>query len=132
MSGRVAGKAVIITGAGSGMGRAFALALADEGATVGVLDVNEAASEGVCKEIAAQSGSGVALTADVSKRDQVVAAFDAFVDQAGRLDVLFNNAGFNRPMHLLDVTEENWHSIMDVNALGTLIGIQEAARHMIP
>ena len=68
----------------------------------------------------------------MSKRDQVVAAFDAFVEQAGRLDVLFNNAGFNKPMHLLDVTEENWHSIMDVNALGTLIGIQEGARRMIP
>ena len=51
---------------------------------------------------------------------------------SGQLDVLFNNAGFNRPMHLLDVTEENWHSIMDVNALGTLIGIQEGARRMIP
>ena len=46
--------------------------------------------------------------------------------------MLFNNAGFNRPMHLLDVTEENWHSIMDVNALGTLIGIQEGAKRMIP
>ena len=62
----------------------------------------------------------------------MIAAFDTFLDQAGRLDVLFNNAGFNKPMHLLDVTEENWHSIMDVNALGTLIGIQEGARRMIP
>jgi meso-butanediol dehydrogenase/(S,S)-butanediol dehydrogenase/diacetyl reductase len=94
--------------------------------------VNRAATQVVCEDIAAKSGSGIALTADVSRRDQVVAAFDAFVDQAGRLDVLFNNAGFNRPMHLLDVTEDNWRSIMDVNALGTLIGIQEAARHMIP
>ncbi len=58
-------------------------------------------------------------------------ALDAFVAVAGRLDVLFNNAGFNKPMHLMDVTEENWHSIMDVNALGTLIGIQEGARRMM-
>jgi meso-butanediol dehydrogenase / (S,S)-butanediol dehydrogenase / diacetyl reductase len=57
---------------------------------------------------------------------------DAFVAAEGRLDVLFNNAGFNQPMHLLDVTEDNWHSIMNVNALGTLIGIQEGARRMIP
>ena len=74
----------MITGAGSGMGRAFAVGLAREGASSGVLDV------------------------------------------------LFNNAGFNRPMHLIDVTEENWHSIMDVNALGCLIGIQEGAKRMIP
>ena len=132
MSDRVAGQAVIITGAGSGLGRAFALALADEGATVGVLDVNAAAALAVCAEITARSGAALALTADVSRRDQVSAAFDEFLARTGRLDVLFNNAGFNRPMKLLDVTEDNWHAIMDVNALGTLIGIQEGARRMIP
>jgi meso-butanediol dehydrogenase / (S,S)-butanediol dehydrogenase / diacetyl reductase len=125
---RVAGKAIVITGAGSGMGRAFAIALAGEGATVGVLDLDTAAAQRVATEI---GGTAIALTADVSKRDQVVAALDAFVATVGRLDVMFNNAGFNKPMHLLDVTDENWHSIMDVNALGTLIGIQEAAKRMI-
>ena len=132
MAGRVEGKRIIVTGAGSGMGRAFALGLAREGATVGVLDLRGDAAKAVCDELAAQGLSGIPLTADVSKREQVVEAFDAFIQQAGGLDVLFNNAGFNRPMHLLDVTEDNWHAIMDVNALGTLIGIQEGARRMIP
>lgn len=132
MAGRVQDKAIIITGAGSGMGRAFALGLAREGATVGVVDLNQAAAESVVAELAAEGLSGLALAADVSKRDQVVAAFDAFVAHAGRLDVLFNNAGFNVPMHLLDVTDENWHAIMDVNAFGVLLGIQEGARRMIP
>jgi meso-butanediol dehydrogenase / (S,S)-butanediol dehydrogenase / diacetyl reductase len=132
MAGRVADKTVLITGAGSGMGRAFAHGLAREGATVGVLDVREEAARSVRDELAAAGLTAIALTADVSKRGEVAAAFDAFVDQTGRLDVLFNNAGFNQPMHLLDVTEENWHSIMDVNALGTLIGIQEGAQRMIP
>jgi meso-butanediol dehydrogenase / (S,S)-butanediol dehydrogenase / diacetyl reductase len=132
MAGRVAGKAIIVTGAGSGMGRAFALGLAREGAIVGVLDLNNDAVQMVCAEVRAESLEAVPLRADVSKRDEVVAAFDKFVVQAGRLDVLFNNAGFNKPLHLLDVTEENWHAIMDVNALGTLIGIQEGARRMIP
>lgn len=130
--GRVAGKSIVVTGSGSGMGRAFVLALAREGATVGVLDMRSDAAEGVRDEVVAAGGKAMALSADVSRRDQVAAALDSFVETAGRLDVLFNNAGFNRPMHLMDVTEENWHSIMNVNALGTLIGIQEGARRMIP
>ena len=132
MAGRVAGKAIILTGAGSGMGRAFALGLAREGATVGVLDISEDALARVCDELAAESRPAIPLRADVSRRDEVAAAFDAFVSQIGALDVLFNIAGINKPMHLLDVTEENWHTIMNVNALGTLIGIQEGAKRMIP
>lgn len=128
---RVADKAIVVTGGGSGMGRAFALALAREGATVGVLDRDRSAADRVCDEIGDPSAA-VSLGADVSVRDEVSAALDAFVERTGRLDVMFNNAGFNKPMHLLDVTEENWRSIMDVNALGTLIGIQEAAKRMIP
>jgi meso-butanediol dehydrogenase/(S,S)-butanediol dehydrogenase/diacetyl reductase len=132
MSGRVKGKNIVITGAGSGMGRVFALGLAREGATVGVLDLRDDAAEAVCAELRDEGLTGIALAADVSRRDQVTAAFDAFVAETGRLDVLFNNAGFNEPMRLMDVTEENWHAIMDVNAMGTLIGIQEGARRMIP
>lgn len=103
MSGRVDGKAILITGAGSGMGRAFAIGLAREGATVGVLDVRQSAAEAVCDELAADGLKGISLAADVSKRDQVSTAFDTFVEQTGQLDVLFNNAGFNVPMHLMDV-----------------------------
>ncbi len=114
------------------MGRTFALGLAREGATVGVLDLRLDAAEAVVGELSAEGLPGIALSADVSKREQVVAAFDSFVEQTGRLDVLFNNAGFNVPMHLLDVTDENWHSVMDVNAFGVLLGIQEGARRMIP
>ena len=132
MAGRVENKMIIITGAGSGMGRAFARGLAGEGATVGVLDLREESARSVCDELAAQGLKGMPLTADVSRRSEVVAAFDAFLDKTGHLDVLFNNAGVNKPLHLLDITEANWHSIMDVNALGTLIGIQEGARRMIP
>jgi meso-butanediol dehydrogenase / (S,S)-butanediol dehydrogenase / diacetyl reductase len=129
---RVAGKRIIITGAGSGMGRAFAGALAREGATVGVLDRDAGAATAVCDEIKAAAGEAMPLVADVSERQEVAAAFESFMASMGRLDVLFNNAGFNRPLHFMDITEDNWHSIMNVNALGTLIGIQEGARRMIP
>jgi meso-butanediol dehydrogenase/(S,S)-butanediol dehydrogenase/diacetyl reductase len=134
MIGRVTGKGIVVTGAGSGLGRAIALKLAGEGATLGVVDINADAAGRVAAEIAAlpDAAPALALRADVSKRSEVAAALDAFVAHAGRLDVMFNNAGLNRPMRLLDVTEDNWRSIMDVNALGTLIGIQEAAKRMIP
>lgn len=132
MPGRVDGVRVVITGGASGMGRAFAEGLAAEGAVVGVLDRDGAAAAQVAAGITAAGGTATALTADVTRRGEVVAALDAFLAAHGGLDVMFNNAGLNRPMHLLDVTEENWHSIMDVNALGTLIGIQEAGRRMIP
>lgn len=129
MAGRVEGKRVVVTGAGNGLGRAIANALAAEGAAVGVLDRDAAAAEAVAAEIGA---AGVPLAADVSSRAEFAAALDTFIAHTGGLDVLFNNAGFNRPMHLIDVTEDNWHAIMNVNALGVLIGIQEAAKRMIP
>ncbi|HKE64177.1 MAG TPA: SDR family oxidoreductase [Micromonosporaceae bacterium] len=133
MPGRVAGKGIVITGAGSGMGRAFALGLAHEGASVGVLDVNEVAARAVAEQInAGDRAAAMALGADVRRRAEIARALDLFVDRFGALDVMFNNAGFNKPMRLLDVTEDNWHSIMEVNALGCLIGIQEAAKRMIP
>ncbi len=132
MANRLTGKSIVITGAGSGMGRAFAVGMAREGACVGVLDLRPDAAADVVEQLTAEGGQGVALSADVSVRAEVVAALDAFVGECGGLDIMFNNAGFNVPMHLLDVTEENWHAVMNVNGLGTLIGIQEAARRMIP
>lgn len=132
MPERLAGARVVITGAASGMGRAFATGFAREGATVGVMDRALAGAEAVVEDIRGSGGSAVALGADVTNRTEVASALDDFVSQAGGLDVMFNVAGLNVPMHLLDVTEENWRMILDVNALGTLIGIQEAAKRMIP
>lgn len=129
---RVSGKRIIVTGSGSGIGRAFVKAFAAEGAKVGVMDLNKSAADSVVGEILAAGDQAIALSGDVSKRDQVKSAFSQFVDWAGGLDVLFNNAGFNKPMPLLEVTEENWNSIMSVNGLGVLICTQEGAKYMIP
>lgn len=130
--GRVSGKRIIVTGSGSGIGREFVKAFAAAGAKVGVMDLNKAAATSVVGEISAANGQAIALAGDVSKRDQVKAAFSEFVDWAGGLDVLFNNAGFNKPMPLLEVTEENWNAVMSVNGLGVLICTQEGAKYMIP
>jgi meso-butanediol dehydrogenase/(S,S)-butanediol dehydrogenase/diacetyl reductase len=131
MTGRVEGRVALVTGAGSGMGRAIAGALAKEGASVTIVDLNPEAAKATVEAIEAEGGTAIAVQADIKERAEVRAAVDATVEAFGRLDVVFNNAGFNKPMRLLDVTEENWRSIMDVNALGTLIGIQEAAKQMI-
>ena len=99
--GRVTGKSIIVTGAGSGIGESFARILAAEGAKVGVCDLKAEAADRVVKAINENGGQALALTADVSKRDQVRTSFKNFVDWAGSLDVIFNNAGFNKPMQLM-------------------------------
>jgi meso-butanediol dehydrogenase/(S,S)-butanediol dehydrogenase/diacetyl reductase len=141
--GRVSGKSIIVTGAGSGIGEGFARIFASEGAKVGVCDLDPQAAARVAESINDNlnrdpnrdpnnnTGQAIALVADVSQRAQVATAFKKFVDWAGSLDVLFNNAGFNKPMPLMEVTEDNWNAIMNVNALGVLIGVQEGGKYMI-
>ncbi len=129
--GRLDQKRVLITGAGSGIGAGFATAIANEGATIGILDLNLEAAQKVADQIVSDGGSAIALAADVADRSQIAAAIQKFVAFASGLDVIFNNAGFNKPMPLLEVTEENFNAIMRVNGLGVLIGIQEAAKVMI-
>lgn len=129
--GRLENTAIVVTGAGSGIGRGFAQAFASEGAMVGVLDLNLATSEKVVAEISQAGGQAIALSADVSKRQQVSDALKIFTEWASRIDVIFNNAGFNKPMPFMEVTEENFNAIMNVNALGVLICTQEAAKYMI-
>ena len=122
MTGRVEGRSIIVTGAGSGMGAAIAKRLAQEGAAVTVADLDSARGGSVSPlRSRGRADRAVAQQVDVSNRDLVRAMVSAAVEAFGGVDVIFNNAGFNRPMHLLDVTEENWRSIMDVNALGVLI-----------
>lgn len=133
--GRVSGRACIVTGAARGIGRAIGEALLDEGASVCFADLDGPRVREVAEanaERAARNGAGVTHAAvDVTDRAQVRDMIGQTVGRFGRLDVKFNNAGVNRPMNFLDVTEENWHYIMGVNGLGCLIGIQEAARQMI-
>ncbi|PFG64001.1 meso-butanediol dehydrogenase/(S,S)-butanediol dehydrogenase/diacetyl reductase [Thioclava sp. ES.031] len=133
--GRVSGRVCLVTGAARGIGRAITEALLDEGADVCFADLNGKRVAELAQENAAraQAAGGRVMSAqvDVTQRDQVRAMMERVAEQFGRVDVVFNNAGVNRPMNFLDVTEENWHFIMDINALGTLIGMQEAARQMI-
>lgn len=129
--GRVSGKTIVVTGGGSGIGAAFCLGLAAEGGKIGVVDLDSDAATAVAARITEAGGEAIALTANVTDRGQVREALNSAKDWAGSLDVVFNNAGFNKPLPFLDVTEDNWRAIMEVNGLGVLIGIQEAAQIMI-
>ncbi|GGF50921.1 MULTISPECIES: SDR family NAD(P)-dependent oxidoreductase [Mameliella] len=133
--GRVSGRSCIVTGAAQGIGRAIGEALLDEGADVCFADINESKVAAVAEasQDRATAGGGRVTHApvDVTDRATVQAMIAHTVDAFGKLDVKFNNAGVNKPMNFLDVTEENWNFIMGVNGLGCLIGMQEAARQFI-
>jgi meso-butanediol dehydrogenase/(S,S)-butanediol dehydrogenase/diacetyl reductase len=128
---RLTGKHVMITGAARGMGAAIAEHYAAQGAKICVADVNLAGCQEVVARIKASGGQAFAAKVDVTKRDQVKAAVEATAEAFGSINIMLNNAGVNTPLMFLDITEENWHQIMDINALGTLIGMQEAAKQMI-
>lgn len=130
MTGRLEGKVAAITGAGSGIGRAAALLFAGEGASVGVIDVNGVAAKETVEQITAVGGRAVAVTADIVQSDQVAAAFGAIVDEFGRLDVLYNNAGTNSTGSVLTSTEEDWDRCMAINVKGTFLCSQVAGRVM--
>jgi meso-butanediol dehydrogenase / (S,S)-butanediol dehydrogenase / diacetyl reductase len=127
MSGTVAGKSIIVTGAGRGIGAEIARDLARNGARVCVADINEDAAKAVAASIGA---AAIAAKVDVASRESTRAMIAATVKAFGRLDVMFNNAGISQACNFMDVTEADWHRIMDVNGLGVLIGTQEAARQM--
>lgn len=133
--GRVTCRSCIVTGAAQGIGRAIGEALLAEGADVCFADKNGAKVREVVaanEQLATENGGKVlAFEVDVINRSQVTAMISATVAAFGKLDVKFNNAGINKPMNFLDVTEENWKMIMDINGLGVLIGMQEAAKQMI-
>ncbi|VEG92228.1 SDR family NAD(P)-dependent oxidoreductase [Legionella spiritensis] len=131
MNQRLRGKSCLITGAARGMGAAVAKHYAAEGARVCVTDINLEGCMEVVDHILTHGGDAVATRLDVTNRRQMMDAVNLTVQSFGSLDVMVNNAGINKPMLFLDITEENWRQIMNVNGLGVLIGMQEAARQMI-
>ena len=125
------GQVAIVTGAGRGIGRAIALRLAKEGASVAVADIDLGNAESVVEEIKATGGKAVALSVDVSKKADADRMVQDTVADFGRLDILVNNAGIGVVGRLLDADEDGWDRVMDVNAKGTLLCSQAAARQMI-
>jgi NAD(P)-dependent dehydrogenase (short-subunit alcohol dehydrogenase family) len=131
MTGTLAGKVAVVTGAGSGIGRAAAALFAREGATVAVIDLAEAAAKETAAQIAGDGGRAVTAVADVSDPDQVSRAFDGILRDLGRVDVLYNNAGVNSSGSVIEATDEDWDRCFAVNAKGTFLCSRAAARPMV-
>lgn len=120
-------KTAIVTGAGSGIGRATAIALARAGYQVVLAGRRVDALE----ETAGLAGSGLAVATDVTDPSQVRALFDRAAAEYGRLDLLFNNAGYNAPMvPLEDLPYEELRAVIDINIVGALLCAAEAMRVM--
>lgn len=127
----MAEKIAVVTGAGSGIGKAVALALMAEGYKVGLLGRRKAPLETVAAEGKAKGGTALALPTDVGDPVQVKAAFDAVEKAFGRLDLLFNNAGSGAPPVPMDeLPFETWKTVVDANLTGSFLCAQQAMRIM--
>ena len=129
--GRVQDRVVIVTGGAGGIGSAAARAIAAEGGKVLVADLDELAARRIADTIVADGGTAEAISVDVTDRDQVRTMIQRAVDAFGELNVIFNNAGMNRPRDFMEVDEENFMQIVRVNTWGVIVCTQEAAKQMI-
>lgn len=127
----LAGKVALVTGAGSGIGRASAIALAREGASVGLLGRKLEELEETGTRISAISGSACTLRADVTKEDQMRRAISLLLERFGRLDVLVANAGINGVWAPIDdLKSDEWDATIAVNLRGTYLSVHLAVPHM--
>ena len=128
MSGRLAGKSALITGAARGIGRAFAEAYLREGATVAIGDINLEAAEKAAAEI---GPAAFAVRLDVTDQDSIDAAVKAVEERAGGIDILVNNAALFDLAPIVEITRESYDRLFAVNVAGTLFTLQAVARSMI-
>ncbi|WP_413806551.1 SDR family oxidoreductase [Streptomyces sp. OE57] len=130
MTGRYAGRAVVVTGAARGIGLGIASRFAGEGADVLMVDADGSVVD-TARDLATTSGTGtLGLRADVTSPEDVARAFALAEDTWGRLDVLVNNAGVITISRLEDLTHDDWQKVLSVNTTGTFLCAQAAAAAM--
>jgi NAD(P)-dependent dehydrogenase (short-subunit alcohol dehydrogenase family) len=128
----LSGKRVLVTGAGGAIGRASSLALAAEGASVAVVDINAGAAAQTVRLVREQGGTAAAITADVSDEAAAASAVAAAVDALGGLDTLFNNAGImpHQDRSITDADLSLWQTITAINLHGTVLCSKYAVPHI--
>jgi len=127
----IAGKNALVTGAGKGIGRAVALALAQENVQVALLARNEAQLQAVAREIEALGGKAIIVAADIADRAAVEAAVEQATAALGSIDILINNAGIGTFAKLVDMDPAEWEHIIQVNLLGTYYATRAVLPGMI-
>ncbi|MCW2493881.1 MAG: 3-oxoacyl-[acyl-carrier protein] reductase [Pseudonocardiales bacterium] len=121
----------VVTGGAQGIGAAIAARLASGGAKVAVVDLNEASTQPVVAEITAAGGIAIGVGADVSKADQVHAAFERVASEFGGLHILINNAGVLRDNLLFKMSEDDWDTVMNVHLKGAFLCSKTAQQYMV-
>lgn len=125
-------KNVLITGASRGIGRAIALAMAEQGAGVAVgYSTRQAAAEAVCEELKAKGVKAIAVCCDVSDENSANEAVQQVIKQFGHLDILVNNAGINRDGMLLTMKEEDFDQVLNTNLKGAFHMVKFAGAHFL-
>lgn len=128
MSGRLQGKNAMITGAGRGIGLAFAKAYIAEGASVAICDIDIARAEAAAKEL----GDGaIAVRMDVTSKDSIEEAVAKVAETFGSIDILINNAALFTAAPIVEITEADYRKVFDVNVYGPLFTLQAVAKQMI-
>jgi len=130
---RLKGKVAIVTGSGSGLGKATALLFAKEGAKVVVTDISQRRAETVVEEINGKSRrkKAIAIRADVAKKDEVDAMVAEARKQFGPINILVNNAGIGQIKDFLDISPEEWQRMLDIHVKGTFLCSQAVVTDMI-
>ena len=124
------GKTAIITGSGRGIGKAIALAMAQQGANIVINDVNMESAQEVVAEIEAMGRQAIAVKADVTAEEQVEALVQACIDRFGKLDILVNNAGIIQTVPVTEINGKDWDRVMEVNLKGVFLCCKAALTPM--
>jgi 3-oxoacyl-[acyl-carrier protein] reductase len=124
---KLSNKVALITGSGSGIGRASAILFSQEGANISVADIDEKGGQQTVDLIKQKGGSAIFVQADVTRANDTERMIKTTADHYGKLDILFNNAGIGMPFMPIEQIEESlWHRIMDINVKGIFLGCKYA------